>query len=120
MLPPRPCPPPARPPRLCRERRGGRDHIWLVTHDEASCWVPAAIRSTSIILSHWGRMDAHHTSGTGYSADVYSNDVTHPQFEPDGFLGKLNLTQPCYDPVKVSVCGLCVCGRGGGGGGMCV
>ena len=37
---------------LCRDRRGGRDHIWLVTHDEASCYVPAAIRP-SIILSHW-------------------------------------------------------------------
>lgn len=36
------------------QRRGGRDHIWLVTHDEASCWVPAALRP-SIILSHWGR-----------------------------------------------------------------
>ncbi len=35
-------------------RRGGRDHIWLATHDEGSCWVPSALRS-SIILSHWGR-----------------------------------------------------------------
>ena len=34
------------------DRRGGRDHIWTVAHDEASCWVPAAIRP-SIILSHW-------------------------------------------------------------------
>jgi hypothetical protein len=62
-----PCPCPARLlPCLscCRERRGGRDHIWLVTHDEASCYVPAAIRS-SIILSHWGRMDDNHTSNTG-------------------------------------------------------
>ena len=51
-------------PPLCRNRRGGRDHIWLVTFDEASCYVPAAIRA-SIILSHWGRMDANHTSGSG-------------------------------------------------------
>jgi hypothetical protein len=49
---------------LGRDRRGGRDHIWLVTHDEASCYVPAAIRP-SIILSHWGRLDANHTSGSG-------------------------------------------------------
>ena len=35
-------------------RKGGRDHIWLVTHDEGSCWVPAELRP-SIILSHWGR-----------------------------------------------------------------
>ena len=34
------------------------------THDEASCYVPAVVRP-SIILSHWGRMDKNHTSGTG-------------------------------------------------------
>lgn len=36
-------------------RRGGRDHVWLVTHDEGSCWVPSELRP-SIILSHWGRL----------------------------------------------------------------
>ena len=35
-------------------RTGGKDHVWLVTHDEGSCWVPSELRS-SIILSHWGR-----------------------------------------------------------------
>ena len=35
-------------------RTGGKDHIWLVSHDEGSCWVPAELRP-SIILSHWGR-----------------------------------------------------------------
>lgn len=35
-------------------RTGGRNHIWLISHDEGSCWAPAEIRS-SIILSHWGR-----------------------------------------------------------------
>jgi hypothetical protein len=53
-----------------RDRRGGRDHIWLATHDEASCWLPAQLRR-SIILSHWGRKDAHHRSGSAYSVDVY-------------------------------------------------
>jgi hypothetical protein len=52
------------------DRRGGRDHIWLVTHDEASCWVPAAIRP-SIILSHWGRMGVNHTAQTAYWEDFY-------------------------------------------------
>jgi hypothetical protein len=47
------------------DRRGGRDHIWLVSHDEASCYVPSFIRP-SIILSHWGRTDANHTTTTGY------------------------------------------------------
>ena len=36
------------------KRRGGRDHVWLVTHDEGPCWVPSELRN-SIILSHWGR-----------------------------------------------------------------
>ena len=62
----------------CRDRHGGRDHIWVVTHDEASCWVPAAIRP-SIILSHWGRKDKEHESNTGYSADWYSGEMQHPQ-----------------------------------------
>ena len=65
------CPP---HPHACRNRRGGRDHIWLSVHDEGSCWVPAAIRP-SIILSHWGRMDANHTSGTAYGADYYRCDA---------------------------------------------
>lgn len=63
---------------LCRERRGGRDHIWLVTHDEGSCWVPAAIRP-SIILSHWGRTDLNHSSLSGYHyMDSYRCGVGRP------------------------------------------
>ncbi|KAL4443960.1 hypothetical protein ABPG75_011697 [Micractinium tetrahymenae] len=80
------------------QRRGGRDHIWLVSHDEASCYVPAAIRP-SIILSHWGRLDAGHASGSGYHEDDYSREWRHPQWEPGGVLRKLG-TFPCYDPAK--------------------
>ena len=94
---------PARLPgwRACRDRRGGRDHIWLVTHDEASCYVPAAIKSASIILSHWGRKDPNHTSGTGFPGNVYHLNVSHPHWEPEGSMAKLDLSQPCHDPVKV-------------------
>ena len=46
-------------------RTGGRDHIWLISHDEASCWAPSEIRP-SIILSHWGRK--------------VHNKVAHPAF----------------------------------------
>ncbi|KAL4452532.1 hypothetical protein ABPG75_008194 [Micractinium tetrahymenae] len=80
------------------DRRGGRDHIWLVTFDEGSCYVPSAIRS-SIILSQWGRKDLNHTTGTGYWEDEYSNEFQHPQWEPDGFLHKI-AGHACYDPVK--------------------
>lgn len=38
--------------------------LQLVTHDEASCYVPADMRP-AIILSHWGRKDRNHTSQTG-------------------------------------------------------
>ena len=43
------------------DRRGGRDHIWLMTHDEGACYAPTEIYNTSIFLSHWGRMDLNHT-----------------------------------------------------------
>lgn len=33
----------------------------LNVHDEGSCWVPKPMRN-AIILSHWGRLDANHTS----------------------------------------------------------
>ena len=75
--------------------------------------MPAAIRS-SIILSHWGRKDANHTSDSGYHVDVYSNDMSHPQFEPDGFLRKIR-GWPCYDPVKVGRVGGWVAGWCAGG-----
>lgn len=69
-----------------------------MTHDEASCYVPTAIRP-SIILSHWGRLDANHTSSTGYPADRYDGERQHPQFEPHGWLVKI-AGYPCYDPEK--------------------
>ncbi|KAL4427668.1 hypothetical protein ABPG75_001757 [Micractinium tetrahymenae] len=80
------------------DRRGGRDHIWLVTHDEGSCWVPSVIRP-SIILSHWGRKDVNHTSGTAYDADNYSMEYVHPQYDPKGFQRRI-AGHPCYDPHK--------------------
>ena len=49
-----------------RDRRGGRDHIWLMAADEGACWMPTAIYNTSIVLTHWGRLEANHTSGTAY------------------------------------------------------
>ncbi|KAK9805384.1 hypothetical protein WJX73_009679 [Symbiochloris irregularis] len=79
-------------------RTGGKDHVWLVTHDEGSCWVPSEIRP-SIILSHWGRKDLNHTSGSAYLADDYSAEHIHPEYSPRGWL---NIIQghPCYDPEK--------------------
>ena len=42
------------------KRKGGRDHIFLFTHDEGACWAPTAINN-SIWFSHWGRMGLNHT-----------------------------------------------------------
>lgn len=32
----------------------------------------AEVYNTSIVLSHWGRMDFHHVSGTAWGYDNYS------------------------------------------------
>ena len=86
-----------------------------MTHDEASCYVPAAIRA-STILSHWGRTDLNHTSGTAYGGDHYGGntepplaDFSHPVYEPKGFHLKI-AGHACYDPTKVRRGGA---GRGG-------
>ncbi|KAG7674943.1 hypothetical protein Ndes2526A_g07692 [Nannochloris sp. 'desiccata'] len=80
------------------DRSNGRDHILLVTHDEGSCHVPAVLRNATI-LTHWGRKDLNHTSGSAYDSDVYSKEVIHPVYQPEGHLHKLG-SYPCYDPKK--------------------
>jgi hypothetical protein len=47
-------------------RTGGTDHIWHFAHDEGACWAPSELYSKSIMLTHWGRMDRKHVSGTTY------------------------------------------------------
>lgn len=44
-------------------RHGGRDHIWLLNHDEGACWAPSEIWQ-GIMLTHWGRTDPDHVSMT--------------------------------------------------------
>ncbi|KAK9805381.1 hypothetical protein WJX73_008851 [Symbiochloris irregularis] len=79
-------------------RRGGKDHVWLVTHDEGSCWVPSEIRP-SIILSHWGRKDLNHTSSSAYWEDIYSAEYHHEEWSPDGWQYIIT-GHACYDPSK--------------------
>ncbi|KAG2437847.1 hypothetical protein HXX76_005465 [Chlamydomonas incerta] len=82
-------------------RRGGRDHIWLMTPDEGACYMPSVIFNTSIILTHWGRMDQDHKSNTGYLQDNY--DMVMPE-EFKGWPGmdwqSRSRGHPCYDPTK--------------------
>jgi hypothetical protein len=81
------------------DRNHGRDHILLIAHDEGSCHVPAVLRNATI-LTHWGRKDLNHTSGTAYDSDVYSEEFVHLQYQPEGHVHKLG-KYPCYDPEKV-------------------
>ncbi|PNH11304.1 putative glucuronosyltransferase [Tetrabaena socialis] len=84
-------------------RRGGRDHIWLTPHDEGACYMPTHVYNKSIILTHWGRMDADHTSGTAYGSDDYSI-AAEPTFVAAGWKGmdwqEKRAGHPCYDPKK--------------------
>lgn len=80
-------------------RTGGRDHIWLASHDEASCWVPEELRS-SVILTHWGRTDLDHTSGTAYPSDNYSRDWIVPEMSSKPWNHILGNNIPCHDPSK--------------------
>lgn len=41
----------------------------LNVHDEGSCWIPRPMKN-AIILSHWGRRDANHTSYAGAGEDL--------------------------------------------------
>ena len=45
------------------QRRGGRDHIWLMAHDEGACYVHRDVWP-GVMLSHWGRMDKGHISNS--------------------------------------------------------
>ncbi|KXZ45350.1 hypothetical protein GPECTOR_55g256 [Gonium pectorale] len=53
------------------DRRGGRDHVWMILNDEGGCWMPTEIYNTSILLTHWGRMD-------------YQHDLVIPSLKPAG------------------------------------
>lgn len=42
------------------QKHGGRDHVFLFTHDEGACWAPT-IAKNAVWLTHWGRMGLNHT-----------------------------------------------------------
>ncbi|KAI8471681.1 MAG: hypothetical protein J3K34DRAFT_506016 [Monoraphidium minutum] len=82
-------------------RSQGRDHVWLFSHDEGACWAPAEVYRNSIILTHWGRTGADHTSNTAYPFDNYNaefNDTASP-LTKDGWTHLIK-GHPCYTPGK--------------------
>lgn len=47
---------------------GGRDHIFLFSHDEGGCFAPKPVAEAAILLSHWGRLDAEPHASSRYQA----------------------------------------------------
>ncbi|KAG2491270.1 hypothetical protein HYH03_010277 [Edaphochlamys debaryana] len=81
-------------------RRGGADHIFMMLNDEGGCWMPEEVYRNSIILSHWGRMDEIHASGTAWGYDNYTHALDPwPPYntEPTNQIYK---GHPCYTPGK--------------------
>jgi hypothetical protein len=81
------------------DRRGGRDHIWLMPHDEGACYMPTEIYNTSIVLTHWGRLDLDHKSGTGYPPDNYNTPVVWPGYQDIDWT-ELHKGHACFTPGK--------------------
>ena len=80
------------------DRSGGRDHVFLMPHDEGACYVPQAAWPAHMLAS-WGRLDIAHTSMSGYEADNYSAPARHPVYAPNGLV-KEHGDHPCLDPAK--------------------
>jgi hypothetical protein len=81
------------------DRRGGRDHIWLMPHDEGACYMPTEIYNTSIVLTHWGRLDVEHESGTGWDQDNYTAPVHWPGYQDTDWRA-LYKGHACFTPGK--------------------
>ena len=90
---------------------GRVDHLWLFPHDEGACWAPLELFEHSIVLTHWGRMDAKPTSSSRYVPDNWEAHWTLDQRAPAGQAwsfpparqgGSRALigTHPCYRPDR--------------------
>ena len=85
--------------------------VWLFPHDEGGCWAPLELYQHSILLTHWGRMDATPTSSSRYVPDNWEAKWTIDERAPAGQVwsfppswkgGSRSMigTHPCYDPRK--------------------
>lgn len=81
-------------------RSKGKDHVWLANHDEGACWWPSEIYNTSIILTHWGRLDLNHTSGTQYGLDNYSHYIDDAIWFKGWDWREIYRGHSCYTPGK--------------------
>ena len=78
----------------------GKDHIWLANHDEGACWFPSEIYNSSIILTHWGRMELNHSSGTQYGLDNYSHYIEDSIWLKGRDWRDIYRGHTCYTPGK--------------------
>ena len=61
--------------------------------------MPSEVYNTSIVLTHWGRLDLAHTSNTAYEPDNYSMPAVWPGYQ-DTDWRELYKGHVCYDPAK--------------------
>lgn len=81
-------------------RRGGADHIWFFGHDEGACWAPQEIYSSSIILTHWGRLgETNPGSSTARFDYDYTQDKKDDPKLPQGFRALIG-RHGCFTPGK--------------------
>ena len=60
------------------------NHLWLFPHDEGACWAPHELYTHSVILTHWGRMDARPKSSSRYIPDNWEHAWDTDQRAPAG------------------------------------
>uniref|UniRef100_A0A7S4B6Y3 EGF-like domain-containing protein n=1 Tax=Chrysotila carterae TaxID=13221 RepID=A0A7S4B6Y3_CHRCT len=73
----------------------GRDHVWLMLHDEGPCFCPKAIRS-SILLTHYGYYAASPRPWTTFDDDNFLLDRAFYQ----RYLGDPRAPTRCFDRHK--------------------
>ena len=51
------------------------------SHIAGACYMPTEVYKTSIVLSHWGRLDLDHRSNSAYVHDNYSYPLVWPGYQ---------------------------------------
>lgn len=79
-------------------RRGGRDHVWMMLHDEGPCFCPRDIRN-SILLTHYGYFAEDPKPWTTFFDDNFLADRHFYQRHLSGYPRKTG-TLTKYPPIR--------------------